>query len=62
MKILLIGGSGMVGSFITPYLKKYHQVKVFDLIEPQYSDVEFIKGSVTDYSEISKHLKMLILL
>ena len=57
MKILLIGGSGMVGSFITPYLKKYHQVKVFDLIEPQYSDVEFMKGSVTDYSEISKAFK-----
>ena len=42
---------------ILEFGKKYHQVKVFDLIEPQYSDVEFMKGSVTNYSEISKAFK-----
>ena len=44
MKILLTGGSGMVGSFLTPYLKDIHELKIFDLREPKYDDVEFVQG------------------
>ena len=41
MKVLLVGGSGMVGSFITPYLLKHHELRVLDLVEPSH-DVEFV--------------------
>ena len=31
MKILLVGGAGMVGTFISPYISKYHEIKILDL-------------------------------
>ena len=54
MKVLLAGGSGMVGSFITPYLQKEHDIRVLDLAEPRHDNVEFFKGSVTDPEAIQK--------
>lgn len=48
MKILLAGGSGMVGSFITPYLQKEHDIRVLDMTEPTQPGVEFVQGSVMD--------------
>lgn len=55
MKVLLVGGSGHVGSFITPYLMKQHQVRVLDLRPPKH-EVEFVEGSVTDQEAIKKAL------
>ena len=54
MKVLLAGRSGMVGSFITPYLQKEHDIRVLDLVEPRHDNVEFFKGSVTDPEAIHK--------
>lgn len=54
MKVLLAGGAGMVGSFITPYLKEMHDLRVLDLAEPRHDGVEFVKGSVTDAGAIEK--------
>ena len=34
MKVLLVGGSGMVGTFITPYLMKHHELRALDPREP----------------------------
>jgi len=48
MKVLLVGGSGNVGAFITPYLRQKHDIRVFDVRPPSHSDVEFVEGSVTD--------------
>lgn len=48
MKVLLVGGSGHVGSFITPYLQRQHDVRVLDLAPPRVDNVEYIQGSVTD--------------
>jgi nucleoside-diphosphate-sugar epimerase len=48
MKILLVGGSGGVGSFITPYLRKHHDLRVLDLKPPSQEGVEFIEGSMGD--------------
>ena len=56
MKILLAGGSGMVGSFITPYLQKEHEVRVLDMTEPKQPGVEFVKGSVMEPTDIQKAL------
>ena len=44
----------MVGSFITPYLQKEHDVRVLDLAEPKHDGVEFVRGSVTDPEAIQK--------
>ena len=48
MKVLLAGGAGMVGSFITPYLKEWHDLRMVDLAEPRHDDVEVVKESVTN--------------
>ena len=55
MKILMVGGSGMVGTFISPYISKHHEIKILDLKEPEI-DCEFIKGSVTDEKALKKAL------
>ncbi len=57
MKVLLAGGSGMVGSFITPYLMEQHEIRVLDLAEPKHRGVEFVKGSVTDPEAIQKAIE-----
>ncbi len=56
MRILLAGGSGMVGSFITPYLQKQHEIRVLDMTEPSQPGVEFVKGSVTEPADVQKAL------
>jgi nucleoside-diphosphate-sugar epimerase len=48
MKVLLVGGSGMVGTFITPYLKERHSLRVLDLQAPTADGVEYVQGSITD--------------
>ena len=57
MNVLLTGGSGMVGSFITPYLLKDHNVKVFDLTPPENQEVDFIQGSMLNPNDIKEALK-----
>lgn len=56
MKVLLIGGAGHVGSFITPYLKQQHQLRVLDLRPPKHEGVEFVEGSVADVPAIKRAL------
>lgn len=47
MKILLVGGAGHVGTFVTPYLKKQHELRVLDVIPPKH-EVEYLIGSIDD--------------
>lgn len=51
MNVLLVGGSGLVGSFITPYLQRQHTVRVLDLRAPE-QDVDFVEGSIDDPSAL----------
>ena len=57
MKVLLVGGSGMVGSFISPYLlEKNFNLKVLDKKKPKL-DIEWINGSIDDPKAIAQSVK-----
>jgi nucleoside-diphosphate-sugar epimerase len=56
MKVLLVGGSGRVGSFITPYVRQKHTVRVLDLRPPRHDGLEYVEGSVTDPDAVRRAL------
>jgi uronate dehydrogenase len=56
MKVLLIGGAGHVGTFVTPYLLQHHQLRVLDPLPPGHADVEYIRGSVTNPDDVRRAL------
>lgn len=60
--ILVVGGAGYVGGYLTDVLSsnKSYRIKVYDnlLYEYQYmKDVDFINGDVRDYKKINRYLK-----
>ena len=58
MKVLLVGGSGMVGTFVTPYMAKKHELRVLDVRPPQHADlVEYIPGSISNPDDVAKALE-----
>lgn len=56
MRILAVGGSGIVGSLVVPLLAKTHEVRVFDLNPPQEAVGEYFKGDVTRYDDLKAAL------
>ncbi len=52
MKLLVIGGSGKVGSFVLPYLREKHTVTVFDLKPPAGPEVPFVLGNIRDFDAL----------
>ena len=56
MNILLVGGSGLVGTFITPYLRQRHTVRVLDVVPPVH-DVDYVEGSITDPAALRRALE-----
>jgi nucleoside-diphosphate-sugar epimerase len=56
MKVLLIGGSGHVGTFVTPYLQQQHALRVLDLVQPRHTNVEYIQGSITNPEDLRRAL------
>lgn len=57
MKLLLAGGAGHVGSFLTPYLRERHALRVLDVRPPRHEGVEYVEGSVTDPDAIRRALE-----
>jgi nucleoside-diphosphate-sugar epimerase len=58
MKVLLVGGSGMVGTFVTPYLAKHHELRVMDVRPPQHADlVEYVPGSISNPDDLARALE-----
>ncbi|MDA0335650.1 MAG: NAD(P)-dependent oxidoreductase [bacterium] len=55
MNVLLVGGSGLVGSCITPYLQQRHTLRVLDVVPPTH-DVEFVEGSIADPDALRRGL------
>ena len=56
MKVLLVGGAGQVGTFITPYLQPHHTLRVLDLRPPSHADVEWVQGSITSPDDLARAL------
>ena len=56
MKVLLVGGAGHVGTFITPYLRPHHSLRVLDLRPPRHPDLEYVQGSITNPADLERAL------
>ncbi len=63
MNVLLVGGSGHVGTMTIPYMKEHHNFRILDVNPPKddsvakNDSVEYIQGSVTDPSIVQEALK-----
>ena len=55
MNVLLLGGAGHVGTFITSYLQRHHRLRVLDLRPPRHA-VEYVEGSVSDPDALRRAL------
>jgi nucleoside-diphosphate-sugar epimerase len=56
MKVLLVGGAGHVGTFVTPYLRQHHSLRVLDLRPPKHTEIEYVQGSVTNPEDLRRAL------
>jgi uronate dehydrogenase len=54
MKLLLVGGSGRVGTMITPYLRLHHNLRVLDLVPPRHDGLDYVAGSVLDADTVRR--------
>ena len=57
MRLLLVGGSGRVGSMVIPYLKTKHSIRILDIEPPTDSTLDFIEGSVTNPKTVQQALE-----
>lgn len=53
MRVLVVGGSGYLGTLLVPFLARCHDLCVFDLLPPENEKVEFLQGSVCDPSALA---------
>jgi nucleoside-diphosphate-sugar epimerase len=57
VNVLVVGGSGGVGTSVIPYLQQAgHRIKVLDVNPPEH-DVEFLEGSISDVQDVRSALK-----
>ena len=57
MKIVITGGSGFIGTHLSNYLKKDHDITVFDRNRPPNSEVNYVEGDIIDSSQVKKTLE-----
>lgn len=57
MKLLLIGGAGLVGTVTTPYLRARHEIRVLDPFPPKHDSVEYIPGSSIDHRAVTQAIE-----
>ncbi len=53
MSVLVIGGSGYVGTGVLPFLVDQYDITVFDLKPPKVDGVGYIQGSIFDREALS---------
>ncbi|MFD2081962.1 Nucleoside-diphosphate-sugar epimerase [Actinopolymorpha cephalotaxi] len=55
MRVLVIGGSGLVGGLVLPRLAERHDLRVFDLKPPRSDvDVEYVAGDLRDVTAVTR--------
>jgi len=54
MRLLVVGGSGIVGTLVAPFLAESHELRVFDLRPPQDGLYDYFRGDVTNYDDLAK--------
>jgi nucleoside-diphosphate-sugar epimerase len=54
MKVLLIGGSGIVASLVSPTLLTKHSLRIFDLRPPKDSGPQYHPGNITDFRAVEQ--------
>ena len=54
MKVLVVGGSGIVGTLVLPCLVREHRITVFNLVPAGVPDVESVVGSVHDHHALQR--------
>lgn len=52
MRILVIGGAGLVAGLVLPLLKRRHTLRVFDLKAPADETLDHVVGDVCDYHAV----------
>lgn len=53
MRVLVIGGSGYLGTLVMPFLAQHHFLRVFDPHPPADPAVEYVQGSTCDPDALS---------
>lgn len=54
MRVVITGGSGRLGKYLTKEMKKYHEVKVFDIVDSKEPGILYEKGDVLDIEACRK--------
>jgi nucleoside-diphosphate-sugar epimerase len=54
MKVLVIGGSGLVGGLVLPYLAQRHTLRIFDLRPPAEPSWDYVAGNVGDMDALAR--------
>ena len=53
MHVLVVGGSGLVGSLVVPVLAETHELRIFDRNPPQSGTYDYVQGDVTRYDDLA---------
>ncbi|MCL5986189.1 MAG: NAD(P)-dependent oxidoreductase [Actinobacteria bacterium] len=58
MKVVVTGGSGLIGTYVVDELVNYkYEVLNFDIVEPKENKSEFVKGDMLNIEDCRKYLK-----
>ena len=57
MNLLIVGGSGLVGTMVLPTLKRKHKIRILDLKPPKNKSVDYIEGMATDPEAVELAIK-----
>lgn len=57
MKLFVVGGSGLVGGLVLPFIARQHTVKVYDLRPPADPAWDYVPGNVGDLDSLCEAVK-----
>jgi nucleoside-diphosphate-sugar epimerase len=54
MRVLVVGGSGLVGGLVLPHLARQHALRIFDLRPPANPSWDYVAGDVGDFDALAR--------